>query len=107
MLNWKSLNLVYLYDGSFDGLLTIVFDCFKYKQFPSNIFTKDSYQTNLIDQTVYIETDFEKSKRILDGILKTISYETLFQCYHAFLAGSIRQRIAYCKIPLFRLYSRS
>ncbi len=98
MLNWKSLNITYLYDGSFDGLLTIVFDCFRYKQLPSAIFVQDTYQTNLIDQFVYIETDFEKSKRVLNGIVKNSSSETLYHCYYAFLAGVLRKRTTNCEV---------
>ena len=30
-------NQVYVYDGTFDGLLTIVFDCYLQKTIPSNI----------------------------------------------------------------------
>ena len=37
MSNWKLINTTYLYDGTFDGLLTIVFDSYSNKTLPQKI----------------------------------------------------------------------
>lgn len=34
MLNWKLVNRTYLYDGTFEGLLTIIFDAYTTKTLP-------------------------------------------------------------------------
>ncbi len=88
MINLKVLaNEVYLYDGTFDGLLTIVFDCYIRHSIPCKIFCESNYVFNLLDQITIYKTDELKSKRIYDGIIKNISYNALYNCYYAFLSN--------------------
>ena len=87
MSNWKLINKTFLYDGTFDGFLTIVFNCYSNKTLPQKIFSELEYITNFLDRTIYIETDFEKSKRVFNGIEKSISYTTLYNTYYAFLSN--------------------
>ena len=47
MSNWKLINKTYLYDGTFYGLLTIVFDSYIHKTLPQKIYNKDTYIYNL------------------------------------------------------------
>ena len=60
------MNIIHwiLYDGTFDGILTIIFDCYLENQIPIGITSKEDYIPNLFDTTTCIITDFEKSKRI-------------------------------------------
>ena len=88
MSNWKLVNQVYLYDGTFNGLLTIVFDCFVNKILPQKIYDESIYVSNFLEKTQYFETDFEKSKRIFDGICNNISFDTLYNSSYAFLSDS-------------------
>ena len=88
MFNWSSINKTYLYDGTFEGLLTIVFDCFVDKSIPLNIFPINNYNINILEEIIEIKTDFEKSQRIFNGIIKNISYESLYNSYYAFLANN-------------------
>ena len=46
MSNWKLINKTYLYDGTFYGLLTIVFDSYIHKTLPQKIYNKDTYIPN-------------------------------------------------------------
>ena len=64
MSNWKLINKTYLYDGSFDGFLTIVFESYSSKTLPQKIFNERDYQPNFLDNTIYIKTDYEKSQRV-------------------------------------------
>ena len=77
-------NQVYIYDGTFNGLLTIVFDCYLQKTIPSNIMPETEYISNLLEQTKHISTDEIKAKRIWNGIYHSISYTALYDCYYAF-----------------------
>ena len=36
MSNWKLINKTYIYDGSFDGLLSTIFKCCQEKTLPQN-----------------------------------------------------------------------
>lgn len=93
MSNWKLINTTILYDGSFEGFLTIVFDCYSNKTLPQKIFDKNKYITNFLDKTVYVETDYEKSKRIFNGIEKIIGYDALYNSYNAFLCDENNKEI--------------
>ncbi len=97
MSNWKLVNMTYLYDGTFDGFLSIVFYSYTNKTLPQKIVPKDSYIPNFLDKTLYIETDFEKSKRVFTGIEKNISYHTLFYTYYAFLSHEKEKEISLLK----------
>lgn len=88
MLNWKSIDEIYLYDGTFEGLLTIVFDCYLSKEIPSKIVPLQDYINNILDNTFLIETDFTKSDRIFQGISKNICDKALYDAYYAFLCSN-------------------
>ena len=87
MSNWKLINKTYLYDGSFDGLLTIVFDCYSSKTLPQKICPENEYTSNFLDNILLISTNYEKSQRVLSGIEKNICLEALYNSYNAFLSN--------------------
>ena len=80
MLN--GTDLIYSYDGSFEGLLCCVFESYSRKEMPSKIIT--SKEIMLFDPKI-IQTDFIKAKRVLVAIKNKISYETLNFVYNAYL----------------------
>ncbi|MCI9178142.1 MAG: DNA metabolism protein [Clostridia bacterium] len=95
MLDFKILeNVAYLYDGSFNGLLTIVFDCYLKKVIPSTILPKEYYVANLLEKSYFISTNEEKSNRIWHGISANISFTALYDCYHAFLSCQKQKDLA-------------
>lgn len=101
IMNWKLLeNEVYLYDGTFNGLLTIAFDCYISKLVPSQIVPELEYETNLLEQCSYILTDEEKAKRIWNGLYQNVSYQVLYDCYNAFLSCAPQKEIAILKYIL-------
>ena len=77
---------IYLYDNSFDGLLTAIFDSFESRERPENIKPERTYQQQLFEEAVRVETDYEKSGRVSDGIKTKISNEVLGCVYKAFLS---------------------
>lgn len=97
MSNWKLINKTYLYDGSFDGFLSIVFDCFSAKTLPQKIQVESMYLPNFLDKTLYIETDLKKAQRVFNGIEKNISYTTLYNTYYAFLSNEKDKEICLLK----------
>jgi probable DNA metabolism protein len=75
--------LYFLYDNTFEGLLTSVFDAFSRKEFPDRIVSRDVPVALFID-TYQVITDTEKSDRVLNGLKKKISKSALnmlFVCY--------------------------
>lgn len=97
MSNWKLINQTYLYDGTFDGLLTIIFECYLHKTLPQKIIFKDLYYQNFLDKTCIINTDITKSKRVFDGIYKNIGYDALYNSFYAFLANSNSKELSILK----------
>lgn len=85
MPNWKFINKTYLYDGTLDGFLSLVFKCYVEKSLPQQIFSKTTYCPNFLDKPIYLETDLEKAKRVFTGIEKNIGYTTLYTTYYSFL----------------------
>lgn len=90
---FKTNSSVYLYDGSFEGLLTIVFYAYIEKELPSAIYEKEKYTNNILDIKREITTEFEKSQRIFNGIVKNISYSTLYHAYYAFLSNELNREL--------------
>lgn len=77
--------LIYLYDGSFDGILTCIFDAY-YKKHPDRILSRDNVQLSIGDEFNYIETDDKKASRVYDAILKKISDEALKNAFYTYLS---------------------
>ncbi|MCI8443648.1 MAG: hypothetical protein HFJ37_00445 [Clostridia bacterium] len=65
MSNWKLINKTYLYDGTFQGFLTLVFDSYATKTLPQKIVPQDIYVSNFLDQTQIIQTNHSKAQRVL------------------------------------------
>lgn len=86
MFKWQSIDTCYIYDGSFDGLLTIVFDSYLSKTIPSRIVSSE-FEMDLFCNYQTIQTNEEKAKRIYQGIVKNISYHCLSTAYHVFLSN--------------------
>jgi probable DNA metabolism protein len=77
-------NLIYRYDGSFDGLLCCVFESYEQKEIPSAIFRPDAFQTSLLP-VKEITTDSEKASRVLVSIPQKIGDSALDFVRRAFL----------------------
>ena len=65
MSNWKLINQTIIYDGTFNGFLNIVFQCYSNKFLPQKIYDEKTYSPNFLDKTMYIDTDYTKSERVL------------------------------------------
>jgi len=63
----KQSNLIYLYDGSFDGLLCCVFESYDKKEIPMEIILMAMHQTMLFP-TKEIKTDYPKANRVFASI---------------------------------------
>lgn len=68
-------NLTYIYDGSFEGLLTLIFDCFADKSFP--IMITDDTEAVLLTECRRVVTDPEKAERVRRGVSGKMTHEAL------------------------------
>lgn len=86
MLNRR--NVTYLYDGSFDGLLTAIFECYENKEIPLSITENNSVQQELFSDYKIIETDTKKSERVFDTVRNKISPSSLIYIYYTYLSDT-------------------
>jgi probable DNA metabolism protein len=79
----------YLYDGSFYGLLTVIYESYYSHSIPINISidtgAKNPQQSFLMDERL-IDTNYEKAEKVSNAILNKISPEALDEIYHAYLS---------------------
>lgn len=77
--------LRYIYDGSFDGFLSVIYACY-YNKTPECIERESKYNFNMLFEDKVIETDLVKSKKVYNAISEKISEDTLIHIYQAFLS---------------------
>lgn len=75
----------YIYDGSFDGLLTVIWHHY-YTDRAAGIFTADRYQPSFLQGSMEIETQPAKADRVYQAIRYKISKYDLRSVYRAYLS---------------------
>ena len=75
-----------VYDGTFEGWLTAVFEVFEYKFTDVEMTTKDRFQANVFNRHHESIFDPNKSSRVWKGLAGKMSAAALSQIYKAFLS---------------------
>ncbi|MGB8194900.1 MAG: TIGR03915 family putative DNA repair protein [Chitinophagaceae bacterium] len=75
-----------VYDGSFAGWLTVVFEVYEYKFNDVCIRTQAHAQPNAFGDTRVVETDTAKAARVWKGLQQKISANAASQLYKSFLS---------------------
>ena len=76
----------YLYDGTFEGLLTCIYENY-YTEKASGIFREEAYQSNLLGGCMEVKTDPQKAITVYEAIEKKISAYDLRRIYRVFLSS--------------------
>lgn len=74
-----------IYDGSFEGFLTCVFELYERKCETGRIVRESLYQPMLEEQVLNVSADAVKSNRVWSGLKRNVSKETLNNIYKTFL----------------------
>ncbi|MBE6904215.1 MAG: DNA metabolism protein [Ruminococcaceae bacterium] len=82
-MNFTDKNIIYLYDGSYQGFLSCIFNCFLKKEKPLNIVCADSCEPTFFEQ-IFIETDTQKSERVEKGLRLKGTYSALIMLRQGF-----------------------
>ncbi len=77
---------LWIYDRTFEGFLTLVFNCYELKIFPDTILGKINNQPFIFPENYEVITDETKAKRVWNGLHKKISNTSCQLLYHAFLS---------------------
>ncbi len=75
---------IWSFDKSFEGFLTLVFDCYEMKIFPDKILRDDDTEIFPVDHDVI--SDEVKAKRVWTGLRKKISGDSCRLLFRAFLS---------------------
>jgi len=97
------MSAIYIYDGSFSGLLTTVSSLLLSGDAPEAITTSPPIQGDLFISLISTATDDEVAVRLAGDIRKKASEEVFRNCIYAFLAeenGCEKQILAYIKKAL-------
>ena len=78
--------LHYIHDGSFEGLLTCIYESFYRHEKPEKILRQLAQQKNLFEKIVEIPTDKEKAMKVYNAIKEKISYSALKNAYFTYLS---------------------
>ena len=78
--------MTYIYDGSFDGFLTVVFDIYASKRKPVQIIRDNLWSAGLFDQPTRVATSAAKSERVWNVITTRSKKQMTRMFYLAFLS---------------------
>jgi len=78
---------IFAFDNTFEGLLTLVFECYQRRLFPDEIIGGEGSQSVLFGSTITIETDDQKAERVWNGIVSHSSEGNAHRIYRVFLTG--------------------
>ncbi len=78
--------MCYIYDGSFEGLLTAIYETYYRKEHPNKILSITDYEKSFLYKDVFIDTDPNKSDKVYNSIKTKISNQTLKHVFHAFVS---------------------
>ncbi|MDR2940647.1 MAG: TIGR03915 family putative DNA repair protein [Clostridiales bacterium] len=82
------MTVTVLFDGTFDGFLTIIHNHFYKKIRPDYIELEDCYQQRFDTNYYLARTDVDKASTVLNAILEKISGDMANTLYYAFLSAS-------------------
>lgn len=78
--------IYYVYDSTFDGLLTCIYEAYYRHESPDDIVPMERVDDNFLIQNVYIPTDKEKATKVYKSIEEKITLESLRRVFYAYLS---------------------
>ena len=82
--------MIYLYDGSFDGLLSVIFETYRLKQEADDIIEERVFHPGLFGQPVVVPTNPAHAQRVRKGLAKCCGEDVVRILYHCFLSEQPR-----------------
>jgi probable DNA metabolism protein len=79
---------IFIYDKTFEGLLTLIFDSYELKIIPDRIVSSVSFQSALFGEKYEVVSDINKAERVWKGLSAKLSEEGCQRLYKAHLTES-------------------
>ena len=77
------MNMIYLYDGTYDGFLSAIFEAFRRHEDPENIVSQLPDQLGFFQSFFQVETDSAHARRVEKGILRAMNADILSYVFAA------------------------
>lgn len=79
--------IIYTYDGTFEGFLTCIFECYNRKDFPIDICSREGEQKYMFAEKLDVSCNSLKAERVWKGIQAKLSGRNQQLPFYAFLSG--------------------
>ena len=79
--------IAFVFDNSFEGLLTSIFESYRLKMVPDAFFAENGAQPPLFAERIIIATEEEKAARVWKKVAERTSGENAHRLYRVFLSG--------------------
>lgn len=89
-----SSDAVYVYDGSYQGLFTAIFEAVYARTEPADIVSADRLQFTFNTRFVEVQTDLSKAKRVISAVREKLGGDAMGRIYRAFLSSGEQREIA-------------
>ncbi|UFH54049.1 TIGR03915 family putative DNA repair protein [Spirosoma sp. KNUC1025] len=80
--------IVYVFDGSFQGLLTAIFESFSRKHEVVDLIEERLFEPGFFDELIRIRTESNRAERVWIGLKKKVGIDGQQRFYQAFLSES-------------------
>jgi len=81
------MSCAYLFDGSWEGLLTAVFESFSTKRWPEAVLPEVDAQLAFDQEAVFVSSDPVKARRVERGVVRRLGSAAHQKIWTAFLSG--------------------
>ena len=78
--------MIYTYDGTYEGSLSVIFETYRLGSPATNIVVEDEQQAHLFEHAVAVTTQPEHAARVRKGIAERCSEKALRMLYRCFLS---------------------
>ena len=96
-------DLIYLYDGSFDGLLSCIFESYLLHERPGMVVPEYEFEQEVLWHVRMIETDGDHAERVMKKLSDTLGTDGLRLIRIAFLYGNGGKELAIFRFCRFAL----
>ncbi len=93
----------FIYDGTIEGLFSIIYVCFSRRSLPKEIYIDENYQENLFDNVKYIETNLDNAAIIFNKINNAIPKNKIYKILLCFNSCCKDKDIVIAKYIIYSL----
>ena len=87
-------DIVYVYDGSYNGLFSAIFDAVYSRRVPADILSADRLQLTFNTRFVEVDTDPSKAARVRKAAREKLGKNAMSRVYRAFLSSGENREIS-------------